>query len=147
MNKFEVHFCSSEDAKTFQEIVQLRYIILRSPWGKPIESVFDADESMFYNAYIRSAEGKIIACGRLQFEEKMGQIRFMAVSNQAQGKGLGTIIVEALETKAKELGLNKIILHARENALGFYDNLNYRLVRPSYKLWDIIQHYEMEKEI
>lgn len=144
MNNYSVQFCHN-DENTLQQIIQLRYKILRSPWGKPIESVFDLDESSFYNAYISDKTGQIIACGRLQIQDGVGQIRYMAVADKQQGKGLGKLIIEALESKAQELKIEKIILQARENALGFYDQLNYRLVKPSHKLWNIIQHYEMEK--
>jgi len=144
MNNYTVHFCQN-DEEILQKIIQLRYKILRSPWGQPIESVFDLDESPFYNAYVSNEAGQILACGRLQINEGVAQIRYMAVAEKQQGKGLGKLIIETLETKARELNAEKIILQARENALGFYDNLNYRLVKPSHKLWNIIQHYEMEK--
>lgn len=146
MNNHEVQFCQN-DQETLDKIIQLRYKILRSPWGKPIESVFDLDESPFYNAYIQNEAGKVLACGRLQIENNIAQIRFMAVDQKLQGKGLGQKIIKALEDKAQELKAQKIVLQARENALGFYDNLNYRLVKPSHKLWSIIQHYEMEKTL
>lgn len=146
MNNHEVQFCQN-DQETLDKIIQLRYKILRSPWGKPIESVFDLDESPFYNAYIQNEAGIVLACGRLQIENNIAQIRFMAVDQKLQGKGLGQKIIKALEDKAQELKAQKIVLQARENALGFYDNLNYRLVKPSHKLWNIIQHYEMEKTL
>jgi N-acetylglutamate synthase-like GNAT family acetyltransferase len=95
---------------------------------------------------IEDANGTVIACGRLQENEnKIGQIRYMAVDSNQQGKGLGKHILIALEKKGKEIGLTTIELQARENAVAFYETNNYLLKEKSFKLWDIIQHYLMYK--
>jgi N-acetylglutamate synthase-like GNAT family acetyltransferase len=80
-------------------------------------------------------------------ENKIGQIRFMAVEDGQQGKGLGKKIVEFLEIKAKELQLTKIELQARENAVKFYESMGYTIKERSFLLWGQIQHYLMEKTI
>jgi ribosomal protein S18 acetylase RimI-like enzyme len=51
------------------------------------------------------------------------------------------------EKISKNRGDKKIILHAREVALGFYEKLGYQLVNKSHLLFDEIQHYLMEKSI
>jgi N-acetylglutamate synthase-like GNAT family acetyltransferase len=90
----------------------------------------------------------VIACGRLQENEgKIGQVRFMAVDNHYQGKGLGKKILVFLEEKAKELSLVKIELQARENALEFYKANGYEIKEKSFLLWGQIQHYLMEKSL
>jgi N-acetylglutamate synthase-like GNAT family acetyltransferase len=62
-----------------------------------------------------------VACGRLQKNnDETGQIRFMAVDNLHQSKGLGNMIVSFLEEEGKKIGLKKIELQARENAVDFY---------------------------
>jgi hypothetical protein len=38
-----------------------------------------------------------------------------------------------------------MILHARDYAVDFYLKQNYTLIEPSYKLFDVLQHYLMEK--
>ena len=126
----------------------LRFHILRQPWNQSLESAGDDLDEIAVNAFIRNQAQEVVACGRLQENpEKIGQIRYMAVASDQQGKGLGARIVEHLEQKAKMMGLVKIELHARENAVEFYRHQGYTLCEPSYKLWDIIQHYRMEKTI
>ena len=71
----------------------------------------------------------------------------MAVANEFQGKGLGKLILVELEKVAAEKGYSKIILQARENALSFYLKNGYTLKEKTFRLWDIIQHYLMEKNI
>lgn len=131
-----------------EAIINLRYEILRKPWDQPKDTASDNLEQNSINAYISNASGNVIACGRLQENEgKVGQIRYMAVDNSYQGKGLGKLIVEYLEKKGKELGLQKIELQARENAVEFYKSSGYTIVETSFLLWGIIQHYRMEKEL
>ena len=129
-------------------ILKLRYEVLRKPWSQTIDSATDQLEEKSINAFIQNNKGVYIACGRLQENEnKIGQIRFMAVEQNYQGKGLGKLIITSLEEKAKELKLNKIQLQARENAVSFYENNGYVMIEKTFLLWDQIQHFLMEKQI
>lgn len=131
-----------------QSILDLRYEILRKPWQQPASTATDGLEANSINAFISDLNGKAIACGRLQENEsRVGQVRFMAVDTTYQGKGLGKLIMDFLEEEARKLQLQKVELHARENALAFYKSCGYTLMETSYLLWDQIQHYLMEKEL
>ena len=142
---------SVKEARTkeeFEAILELRYKILRQPWNQPIDTATDELEFKSINAYIADEGGSVIACGRLQENEhKTGQIRYMAVDSNYQGKGLGKLILQFLEQKGRVLGLQKIELQARENALEFYKSSGYVLKEKSFLLWGIIQHYLMEKQL
>ncbi len=139
------------EAKTQKEIDQviaLRVEVLRKPWNQPAETATDELEQKSVNAFILNDNGKAIACGRLQENEnKVGQIRFMAVSKDYQGKGLGKKMAQFLENKAKELGLHTVELQARENAVHFYESCGYVVKEKSFLLWGLIQHFLMEKKI
>ncbi|MES2680383.1 MAG: GNAT family N-acetyltransferase [Bacteroidota bacterium] len=141
---FTVHLAhTTED---LDGILQLRYKILREPWQQPITTATDDLEATSINAFIKNEKGVVIACGRLQENEnKTGQIRFMAVDDDQQGKGLGKLIVVFLEEKAKDLGLEKIELQARENAVDFYKSCGYSVQEKSFLLWGQIQHFLMAK--
>ena len=128
-------------------IINLRYAVLRQPWDKPKDTATDDLELSSINAFIEQ-DGCVIACGRLQDNgEGIGQIRYMAVDANYQGKGLGKLIVAKLEEHARVIGLTSLELQARENALEFYKSQGYIVKETSFKLWDIIQHYLMTKEI
>jgi N-acetylglutamate synthase-like GNAT family acetyltransferase len=129
-------------------ILQLRYEILRKPWNQPASTATDDLEESSINAFIADQNGAVIACGRLQENEnKIGQIRFMAVSNAYQGKGLGKMIVDHLEKRGKDLSLKTIELQARENAVKFYESCGYKIKEKSFLLWGQIQHFLMEKSL
>lgn len=136
------------DKIELDKVIELRYKILRQPWNQSKDSATDGHEDTSYNAFIEDENDHAIACGRLQINDgNIAQIRYMAVDSNQQGKGLGKLILTALEAKAKELGLKTIELQARENALDFYKSNNYQLKEKSFLLWDIIQHYLMFKTL
>ena len=104
-------------------------------------------EDTAINAFILD-NGKVIACGRLQDNgEGLGQIRYMAVDSDYQGKGLGKLIVIKLEEEARNINIRTVELQARENAVEFYKSQGYAVKETSFKLWDIIQHYLMTKNL
>lgn len=136
------------DDEDLQKIVQLRYLILRQPWQQPIESAKDELESQSFNALLENEQGEVMACGRLQINPNhVGQIRYMAVAENLQGKGYGNQILKFLETQAKQLNLTLLELQARENAVSFYKKNGYAIKEKSFLLWGIIQHYLMVKEL
>lgn len=136
------------NAREFELYYDLRYRVLRAPWNQARGSEQDASENTSTHAMI--LEGDLcIACGRLQKTETegVGQIRFMAVDPQYQGKSLGKRIVNYLEARAKDEQLREIILQSRENAVEFYKALGYEIVEPTFKLFGEIQHYLMRKQL
>lgn len=138
----------SNSAKQLEAILALRYKILRQPWNQPADTATDGLEEKSINAFIEDENGMVIACARLQENEnKVGQVRYMAVHEDYQGKGLGKIILQFVEKEAKGSGLHKIELQARENAVKFYEANQYKIQEKTFLLWGIIQHYLMVKEI
>jgi N-acetylglutamate synthase-like GNAT family acetyltransferase len=131
----------------FEDYYFLRYRILRKPWNQPSGSEKDENEDDSYHAFIKF-ESNVLAVCRLQMNsDTVAQIRYMAVDDNAQGKGLGKLIISYQENKAKQLGAKTIILQARENAVNFYKSCGYTIKEKSFLMWNEIQHYLMEKEI
>ena len=60
--------------------------------------------------------GKAVACGRLHLNNPdEAQVRYMAVNEDARGRGYGGRILKALEAEARRRKAWKIVLNAREN--------------------------------
>ena len=136
-------------SEEFKKYYNLRYEILRKPWGQPKGSERDDGEDMSnHRMIIDEKTGNALAVGRLQFNsEDEAQIRYMAVADEFQGQGLGSQIISALEDVARGKGIQKIILSARENALQFYKNNGYKIVKKTHLLFGEIQHWLMKKEL
>jgi ribosomal protein S18 acetylase RimI-like enzyme len=126
---------------------RLRWSILRAPWGEPEGSEADDIEDQCY--HLAAIEGhRVIAVGRLQFNTPhQGQLRYMAVSPEYQGQGIGRLLADAFETEAANRGCTDIILDAREPAVPFYQRLGYHIIDKSYLLFNEIQHYRMQKSL
>lgn len=132
----------------WQAYFKLRYDVLRAPWGQATGSEQTPDENLHQHFAYFTAENQIIGVGRLdRITAQTTQIRFMAVADDQQGKGIGKALMEEMESVSKELGIQKIILHAREVALPFYQQLGYQLDTPSHLLFGEIQHFLMHKLI
>ena len=124
----------------------LRYRVLRQPWNQPIGSERD-DYELDHMHFAAFDDNEIVGVGRLDFiQPTTRQIRFMAVEPSGQSKGIGASLMRHMEAEAWDSGAIEIILHARENALGFYEKLGYVCVEPSHLLFGEIQHYFMIKK-
>lgn len=136
-----------ETEKEWEDYFDLRYRVLRKPLNQPIGSERNEGDATGIH-FALFDNGKIRAIARLdQSGEKTSQVRFVAVETDQQGSGFGRMIMEAAEEQAKKDGAVKMILHARDYAVDFYLKLNYTLLEPSYKLFDVLQHYLMEKKL
>jgi predicted GNAT family N-acyltransferase len=131
----------------WEDYYNLRFRVLRAPLNQSLGSERnDGDKTGIHFALYENE--KLQAIARLDQTEKLiSQVRFVAVENSSQGKGFGRLIMDATEKKSKEMGNIKMILHARDYAVDFYVKLNYSLIEPSYKLFDVLQHYLMEKKL
>lgn len=125
---------------------QLRFDVLRKPLGQPPGSERNEGDSI--GIHFALFENDVIkAIARLdQASEKIAQVRFVAVDSDIQGKGYGKKLMEAVEAFSIQRGDEKMILHARDYAVDFYQKLNYKLIEKSYLLFGVLQHYLMEKE-
>ena len=126
----------------------LRWSVLRKPWNQPEGTEKDHQEETTFHSMIVNNENKIVAGGRLQMnDETVAQIRYMAVDPNEQGKGLGAIMIEQLESAAMKKGATHIFLQARENAVPFYLACGYEITAKTFLLYDTIQHFRMDKRL
>ena len=123
----------------------LRYKVLREPLGQALGSERnDGDEHGIHLALFD--EGQILAIARLDIsEEKVGQVRFVAVDDSDQGKGFGKMIMLSVEETSIQRGDVRMILQAREESVNFYLSTGYKVMSKSHLLFGQIQHFLMEK--
>ena len=128
----------------FDSYYNLRWEILRKPWKQPRGSEKDELEDKSFHI-IALDNKKVVGVGRLhKNNNEEGQIRYMAVDENHQCKGIGKSILHELHEKAKELKFKTIILNARENAVGFYERLGYKIIGKAHTLFGEIEHFKMQ---
>lgn len=129
----------------WDQYYDLRYRVLREPWKQARGTERnEGDASAEHYGFFEG--NQILGVGRLDvMSPDQCQIRFMAVDFLAQGNGVGKALILHMEQEAWNHGVKEIILHAREVALPFYEQLNYTLIEKSHLLFGEIQHYLMSK--
>ncbi|TNE70632.1 MAG: N-acetyltransferase [Bacteroidetes bacterium] len=133
--------------KEWDQYYDLRYRVLRKPLGQPVGSERN-DGDISGEHFALYDDGHLKAIARLDSAgEGIAQVRFVAVDSSEQGKGYGRLIMEATERKAGVQGNTKMILHARDYAVNFYERLGYKIVEKSHLLFGVLQHYLMEKPL
>jgi GNAT superfamily N-acetyltransferase len=96
----------------------------RSPSATPAD--FAAPAGRFLVVY---ADGRAVACGGVKrLDEQTGEIKRMFVETRARGLGLGRILLGALEDAARDLGYERVRLDTgseQPEAQGLYPSAGY----------------------
>lgn len=132
----------------FEKYYRLRYQTLRAPWGEPEGSERADDDATAIHALLLDDAGEAIGVCRLHLNTPQeGQLRFMGIRADQQGKQLGKHLLDYLEERARELGAKRMTLQAREKAVNFYRRNGYEVIEKTYILFGSIQHYRMAKQL
>lgn len=136
----QIHHASVAYALT----IALRDRILRQPLGLYFTPEQLAEEAEEY--HLTAWEGnRLLGCLVLKpvdaFSVKMRQV---AVLEEAQGRGIGRMLVDWSEQFAREHLFKELVLHARDTAVPFYEHLGYELVGDTF--YEVsIPHRKMRK--
>lgn len=133
----------------WEQYYDLRFKVLREPWGQLKGSEILTDEDQSDHAMVVDDEtNEIIGVARMQTNtHTQGQVRCVAVSPKVQGRGVGKLLMNYLENVAQQKGIHEIILDARENAVKFYLSIGYEIIGDSYLLFGVIPHFRMRKSL
>ena len=109
----------------YKQMLELRDMLLRKPLGL---SIYDDDLDREKNVKLYGAfrNDKVIACAYLDPKTATSaQLKQMAVTPSLQKQHIGSTLLKYIEGKAREPGLDKIVLHARQVAFPFYEKNRY----------------------
>ncbi|APD06760.1 cystathionine beta-lyase [Flavobacteriaceae bacterium UJ101] len=128
------------------QLLDLRNRILRIPLGMDIQD--DPLHEEVNDLHFGYFEGDQII-GTLILRDIGNQtfkMRQVAVSDHAQGKGIGQKMVHFSEKYAQEKNFKQIELNARDVAIPFYEKLGYQKIGNPFEEVSII-HYKMIKTL
>ncbi|MBS1510640.1 MAG: GNAT family N-acetyltransferase [Bacteroidetes bacterium] len=131
-------------SKEYKQMVALRMEILRKPLGLNFtaDELAREKEDILIGAF---DEDIILACCLLtKVDNSTVKLRQMAVQNNLQGKGIGASIMNFAENVARDKGYKKLMMHARDTAIGFYEKFDFR-VKGSEFIEVNVPHHVMEK--
>jgi len=130
----------------YQQMVKLRDDMLRKPLGLGFspQELEEEKDNMLIGAF---EDEDMLGCCML-VEENPGTVRLrqMAVLNDLQGKGIGRALMNFAENLARDRGYKKLSMHARKNAVGFYEKMGYKVASDEFTEVTI-PHFVMEKKL
>lgn len=130
----------------YRQMLKLRDDILRKPLGLTFdeEELEDEKNNLLIGAF---EDDDMLGCCMLVEESSTTvRLRQMAVLNDLQGKGIGRALMQFAENLARDHGYKVLTMHARDNAIGFYEKMGYRKKGDEFREVTIT-HYLMEKEL
>lgn len=126
--------------------IGLRKQVLRTPLGLEFQPSELASEGNQWHI-VTIHKTHVIACNLVKFlASGEAKIRQVATHPNFQGIGLGKTLNKKTEELLAANGIKKVVLHARINAVPFYEKLNYTIVGQPFEEVGI-KHYKMEKHL
>lgn len=132
----------------YEEMLALRTKVLREPLGLIFtEEDLEKDRDDILLALCLPRTHKMVACCILTpINDRVVKLRQMAVDDKEQNLGFGTNMLSFAEYVAEKEGFEKIELHARKVAVGFYQKYGYKIIGEEFTEVGI-PHFEMKKQL
>ncbi len=129
---------------------RLRWELLRRPLGMPLGSEEFAAEAdcLHWAACLAEPDGlRVVGCVLfVRRSPDSGRLLQMAVAPGWRRRGVGRALVRRLEEDVAELGVVRVRLHARLEAVSFYRALGYSVRGRAF--WEVgIGHRHMERRL
>lgn len=130
----------------YEDMIALRLRVLLNPIGVPASYINPEKEKgdTLIGAY---NEHQLIGCCVLtHLSNTTLQLRQMAVDDRLQKSGTGRAIIAYAEQLAKEADYQKLMMHARDAVIPFYEKCGYTISGEQF--FEVgIAHHKMEKEL
>ena len=120
---------SPETRDQFKAYYDLRFKVLREPWGMPRGTEKDDYEPISQHFMAVDDEtGEIVGVAKL-FEKESGVawLSHLAVASEQQHIGIGKMLVSYIEDLARSEGYKQIGVQARLNTTDYFEKLGYRI--------------------
>lgn len=125
-----------------------RWRILREPFNLPMGSEKDEYDAVAHHRMLINANDEIVAVGRIHFNStEEVQIRHIAVDFNGQGKGLGRMIIAALENYAISQGAIRAVTNSLETSESFFASCGYEKQESAPKDLLKLKRIQMVKQL
>jgi len=114
-----------DDFKTYYA---LRYKVLREPWGHPKGTEKDDYEPISEHFMAVNEKGEVV--GAVKLYEKsagVGYVSHLAVAVEHQHKGIGKLLMKAVEERARERNFKVLGAMSRVTATAYFEKAGFRI--------------------
>lgn len=140
---YKVQLISAQDTYT------VRQPVLRT--GRPIKDcVFEGDNlkttfhlGLFLNENLIGVASYMKNTNAIFSEDNQYQLRGMAILEDYQKKGLGTLLLQAGKEKLTQMKVERLWFNAREIAVKFYKNHGYKTIGEPFTIEGVGIHFLM----
>ncbi len=115
-----------QNRNIYTQVLDLRYNVFFKDLEQEREIVIDEYEKDGIHLVCQKDE-KIIGYCRLFANGLLGNVSQMVVNQEYRSLGIGSELMKRIEAKAGEIGINKLELNAKKEAIPFYIQLGYGL--------------------
>jgi len=113
----------------FKAYYALRYRVLREPYGYPKGTEKDDYEPISEHFMVVNEKGEVVGVVKLfEKSEEVGHISHLAVAPEHQHKGVGHLLLQTVEQRARERGFKIIGTMARTTASSYFERTGFRVV-------------------
>lgn len=132
------------DAEEREAAARIRMTVFVEEQGVPLEEELDDTDRTALHVIVRDAAGEPVATARLYAEDdRTGRIGRMAVLRDHRGKGAGSAAMKLMIKAAADIGWQRLILDAQDQAIPFYERHGFKVCGPPH-LDCGIPHHLME---
>ncbi|MCM3784563.1 GNAT family N-acetyltransferase [Neobacillus mesonae] len=141
-------FKKIESNEDLQIAFDIRKKIFVEEQGVPLQDEFDEYDVLNGSSehILVYLEAQVAGTGRIRFVNGVGKLERICILKPYRKFGLGRIVINSLETIAKEKNIEQVKLHGQTHAEGFYQKLGYKTISDVF-VEDGIPHVIMVKEI
>jgi N-acetylglutamate synthase-like GNAT family acetyltransferase len=112
----------------FKAYYALRYKVLREPWGHPKGTEKDDYEPISEHFMAVNEKGAVVGVAKLYAkDERTGHISHLAVAPETQQQGVGRLLLETVEQRARARGFHTIGTMARVTATAYFEKYGFRI--------------------
>ncbi|HCY2933694.1 TPA: GNAT family N-acetyltransferase [Staphylococcus aureus] len=136
------------DPEMLEDCFYIRKKVFVEEQGVPEESEIDEYEYESESIHLIGYDnGQPVATARIRpINETTVKIERVAVIKSHRGQGMGKMLMQAVESLAKDEGFYVATMNAQCHAIPFYESLNFKM-RGNIFLEEGIEHIEMTKKL
>jgi N-acetylglutamate synthase-like GNAT family acetyltransferase len=113
----------------FKAYHALRYKVLSEPWGHPKGTEKDDYEPISEHFMVVNEKNEVVGVVKLYEKDKeAGHISHLAVAPEHQHKGIGHLLLDTVEQRARERGFRTLGTMARATATVYFEKYGFQIV-------------------
>lgn len=124
----------SNDVETIKISQAIRNEVFVQEQGIPLHLDLDGLDSISYHSLVYIDDIAIGVARLALVENNKSVMARVAIRKEYRGKGIATKLIESIITKAQQLSINSIEIHAHEYLKEYYEGFGFRYIKQVEKV-------------